>query len=357
MFEGKKDAFGLDISDFSLKLAKLEKAADCLRLASFGSFEIPEGVVVGGEVQQEEKLSKIIREAVSKPQGKKLAVKHAILSLPEEKSFLDILQIPFLKEEETLEAVRFEAANRIPVALEDVYFDFEKIPSLIEKPEHQEVLIAATPKKIVDSYLIAVKKAGLQPQAAEIECLAVARALIKKDTVQKPLLIIDFGETRTSFVIYAGRGLRFTSTIPVSSGGLTRLIAKALGKNIKEAEELKQRNGLEGEKQLFETMIPALTDLAEQIKTHLDYYKSHTPQNGFLRNGKTLEKILLCGGGANLKGLVNFLATELKVEVALGNPWINILKEPLKEVPELTFEKSLGYATALGLALRGIDKN
>lgn len=44
---------------------------------------------------------------------------------------------------------------------------------------------------------------------------------------------------------------------------------------------------------------------------------------------------------------------ELKVPVELGNPWINILPKPLKEVPELPYEKSLGYTTALGLALRG----
>ena len=36
----------------------------------------------------------------------------------------------------------------------------------------------------------------------------------------------------------------------------------------------------------------------------------------------------------------------------MGNPWVNILPEPLKEVPELSYEKSLSYTAALGLALR-----
>jgi len=38
----------------------------------------------------------------------------------------------------------------------------------------------------------------------------------------------------------------------------------------------------------------------------------------------------------------------------LANPWVNILPEGQRETPELLFEKSLGYTTALGLALRGI---
>ena len=73
-------------------------------------------------------------------------------------------------------------------------------------------------------------------------------------------------------------------------------------------------------------------------------------------DNKEVEKILLCGGGANLKGLANFLALELKSPVELGNPWINILPEPLKEIPELPYEKSLSYTSTLGLALRGIKE-
>ena len=102
-------------------------------------------------------------------------------------------------------------------------------------------------------------------------------------------------------------------------------------------------------------MIPLLTDLAEQVKIYLKYYHSHTSKDQILTNQKKLERILLCGGGANLKGLVGFLSLTLKVKIELGNPWMNILKETVEEVPELSFEKSLAYTSALGLALRDID--
>ncbi len=69
---------------------------------------------------------------------------------------------------------------------------------------------------------------------------------------------------------------------------------------------------------------------------------------------KGVQKIWLSGGGASLKGLAGFLSSEFKIPVELGNPWINILPEPLKEVPQLPFEESLKYTTALGLGLRGV---
>ena len=64
-----------------------------------------------------------------------------------------------------------------------------------------------------------------------------------------------------------------------------------------------------------------------------------------------MAEALLCGGRANLKGLPDLFSHELGIRVSVGNPWINILPEPLREIPELSFEDSLKYTTALGLSL------
>ena len=350
----KQKTFGLDISDFSLKIAKLEKVRGSLKLASFGSLVIPPGVIEGGEIKDKETLSEMIKKALKEVQGKKIKEKSVICSLPEEKSFLDMIQLPQIKKEELRETVRYEIENYIPLPASQVYFDCEIIEPVFNHSKYLEVLITATPKKIVDSYLEALKMGGLLPRVFEVECLAIARALVPGGRTSRPLLLIDFGETRTTFIIFSGKSLRFTSTIPVSSQKLTESISKTLKINSKKAEKLKRQQGLEGGKEVFEAMVPPLTDLVEQIKAHLEYYHSHIPKDQLRHNGKASEKILLCGGGSLLNGLVNFLASNLKVEVELGNPWVNILKPPLREVPELPFEESLGYTTALGLALRGL---
>lgn len=355
MFKLESQFFGLDISDLSLKIIKLKKDKKGLKLNSFGETRIPSGIIEGGEIKDIENLTKIIKKGLKQVKGKRIRTKYVISSLPEEKSFLDILQIPIIKEEEVENAVKFEAENYIPLKLDDVYFDFEKIQPISKQKKYQEILIAATPKHIVDPYFRALEQAGLKPIALEIESLAIVRSLIKKNISTGPLLIIDFGETRTSFIIFSGKSLRFTSTIPISSQVLTKNISKNLKISYEKAEELKKKEGLEGRKEISEAIIPPLTDLAEQIKTYLKYYRSHIPKGQILTDKRKLERILLCGGGANLKGLIGFLSSTLKVKVELGNPWINILKETVKEVPELSFEKSLAYTSALGLALRNYD--
>jgi type IV pilus assembly protein PilM len=358
----KPEAFGIDISDLSLKIAKLKKRGKFFDLVSFKEEKIEKGIIKEGEIKDEKKLSEIIKEAIKKVEGKKLDTMRVVASLPEEKSFCQVIKMPKLSEEDLKSAVVFEAEKYIPLPIEDVYLDCQVVPPISNLQKNLDVLISATPKKIVDSYLSSLKLAGLQPIAFEIESMAIARALIKDEFSPAPVLIIDLGATRTSFIIFYGRAIRFTCSIPISSIGFTEIISKSLKVSLKEAEELKRKYGLEEKVKLkvkdketiklkvrgriFEALIPPLVDLVDQIRRYLDFYESRT--------GKKIKKILLCGGGANLKGLVELLAIELKLPVELGNPWLNILEKPEKGSEKLFFEKSLAFTTALGLALRGI---
>ena len=368
----KPEAFGLDISDLSLKIIKLKKRGKFLTLASFLEEKIEPGIIKGGEIRDEKRLAEIIKEAIKKVREEKLKTNYVVASLPEEKAYLEVIQMPKVPEEDLKSAVIYEAENYIPLPIEDVYLDSQIVPPALNHLDHLDILIAALPKKTVDPYLSALKLAGLQPLVFEIESQAIARSLIKNEMATSPHLLIDLGATRTGFIIFSGKSLRFTSSIPVSSGNFTEIISKNLGVSFTEAEKLKIKYGLEEKTKLkfengkaslkkdrgkiFEALIPALVDLIQQIRRYLDYYQTHASHEHLPPNGKGVSKIFLCGGGANLKGLPDLLSLELKLPVELGNPWINILPEGKREAGELSFEESLKYTTALGLALRGIKE-
>jgi len=368
----KPESFGLDISDLSLKIIKLKKRGNFFTLSSYGKEEIEPGLIKGGEIKDEKKLAEILRESIKKVRGKKLKTNYVVASLPEEKAFLQVIQMPRLCQEDLKSAVIYEAENYIPTPIEEVYLDYQIVPPVYNHLDHFDILIAALPKKTIDPYLSSLKLAGLEPKVLEIESLAIAQALIKDGITTQPILLIDLGATRTSFIIFSGESLRFTTSIPVSSTSFSEIISKNLGVTLAEAERLKIKHGLEekikikigDEKtnlkkergEIFEALVPALIDLVQQIKKYLDYYQTHASHEHLPPDGKGVSKILLCGGGANLKGLPELLSLKLKIPVEIGNPWINILSEGKKEVAELSFEESLKYTTALGLALRGIKE-
>lgn len=361
----KTETFGLDISGLSLKIVKLRKTKRGLEVVSFGEEEIKPGTTKKGEIIKQDELVKDIVRAVGEAQKEKLKTKYVVASLPEEKAFFQVIKMPNVPKEDLRSAVIYEAENFIPMPIENVYLDFQVISPTKKHSEHIEVLVSAIPKDTVDSYVSLLKSADLEPQALEVESLAVSRALIKNGITDQPVLLIDFGATRTSLIIFSGNSLRFTSSISVSSQSFTEIISKNLGIDYAKAEQLKIKYGLEEKiklkikhektiikkerSKIFEALVPALVDLTQQIKTHLRYHKTH---DGKGEPSSDVSKILLCGGGSNLKGLPELLSQELKLPVELGNPWINILPEGKKEIPGITFEKSLGYTTALGLALR-----
>ena len=315
------DVFGIDVSDLSLKIIKLKKKSDFLALASFGETEIKPGIIERGEIKDENALSEIIKKALSKVKGEKIKTKYLAASLPEEGSFMQVIQMPFMSKEEMERAVYFEAENYIPMPIDSVYLDAQIVKPVSNHLDHIDVLIAALPKKTVDSYLSSFKKAGFTPLIFEIESQAIARALVSRENSPEPILLIDLGASRTSFIIFSGHSLRFTTTMPI-------IVSK---KN------------------------PNFNELAGQISKYLDYYQNHSGHEHLSSDGKMVKKIILCGGGANLKGLGGFISEKLALQVIAGNPWTNILPRPLLEVPELSYEESLRYTTALGLALRGVN--
>ena len=354
------ESFGLDFSDLSLKIVKLKKRGRFLSLASWEEIPIKPGLIEEGEIKDEKTLIEIIKAGLNKVKGEKMKCKNVVASLPEKKAFFQIIQMPKMEKKELETAVPFEAENYIPLSINDVYLDFQVISG---SSDRLNILIAAIPREVVDSYLSCLKKSGLIVQALEVESKSITRALIKNKISSSPILIIDFGGSITSFIFFSGYSLRFTSSISISSQGITEAIARALKIDLIKAEELKIKYGLKMKseeaienKEILESIKPILINLAEQAKKHIKYYQNHINYTEHLSKDGKIEKIVLCGRGSNLKGLTDFLSFELKVPVELGNPWINILSDPLKEVPGMPYEESLGYTTALGLALRGIQK-
>jgi len=371
----KPVAFGLDISDSSIKVAKLKKGGKNFDLACFGEQLLPEGVIVGGEIKDEKILADFIKKALANTKGEKLKTKEVVVSLPDEKTFLRVIQLPKMAPEELAKAIFFEAENHIPIPLKDSYFDFKVVDPIIDSLDHSDVLLVATPKDVVDSYSRAIKLAGLSPRIFEIESLSVSRALIKNMITVNPVLLIDFGSIRTVLVIFAGRSIRFTSLLSFSSRQLTKDLAAGLKVSLDQARKIKMNHGLEPkikvqlqektgdfklEKEItendriLEILDSSLSPLVLEIKEFLNFYYSHRSHEHLLPTRNEIKKILISGGGANLKDLDHYLTKKLGISTIIGNPWTNILPEPEICVPEEYLRKSLGYSETLGLALRGI---
>lgn len=354
----KYDAFGLDINDSSVKIAKLEKKHGSFYLSSFGKTDLKPGVVEAGVIKNEKLLSEAIKRTYDNVKGKKIKSKYAVMSLPEEGSFMQVIQMPKMKREELKTAIIFEAENYIPLPIDQVCLDFQAITPIKNNLDHMDVLVVATPKQTVVSYVSCIKSAGLIPLSAEVESQSIIRALIKNETDENPLVVIDIGKNNIDLIIFSGQAIRFTYSIQISQNQLTSALADNLNVSAAEAEKVKTKYGLDdfddkaslGAKKIFQIMSPILDEFVAEIKKNVNFYQEHATHEHLPASGK-IKKIILCGGGANLKKLPEFLAKKTGVFTEIGDPCLNLnlRKNKSQKIDVLPF------TTAIGLALGAVN--
>lgn len=351
IFNKAASVFGLDLSDLSVKLIKLESDGYEDSVFSYGSVQLPVGAISDGEIKKKDQVVSAIKKLVEISGPHKIKTKKVICSLPETKAFLRIITIPKMEEDEIGEAVKWEMEANIPLPLEQVYYDWQMVTEALT-PEKNKInlLVVAVSKATVDEAIEVVEMAGLEVVGLEIESIAQNRSLLSKADYGKTVLIVDIGDRRTSFSITKEGVPCFTSSVPLSGQTLSDVISKGMGISFEEAEKIKFNNGIGSEFKndaLFKLVQPVLENFSQEIERSIDFYLSG------LGYSKNIDKIIICGGGANTKGIVPYFSKRMERETELGNPWSNVNFG--KKLPIIDKGQSVQYSTAIGLALKALQ--
>ena len=360
-----KEIYGLEITDTHVRAMRLARRHGGLSASAAGCLALEKGIVENGEIKNETDLAAAVKELAAQSAAKKKGKRYAVVSLPENKAFLQVIQMPRLNDDELRAAVVFESENHIPLPLEKVYLDFEVVPSKIFSQHRCEVAVAALPKDIVDSRVRVCDAAGWLPIAMELESQSAARSARAGRDFELPAVIIKIGDAQSSIIFCARNSIRAVFSTPVSNNYFLEKIALALGVDAERAEILKADWGIdnfqrfgsspnadeEEKKRIFEVLVPGLVDFAQQIRKYIHYYQTHEK---FGAGEESFEKILICGIGSNLKGLDEFLSLKLGVAAERLILPIEVDFRRFKNIGFLE-NGAHGYAVAAGLALRALE--
>ena len=335
-------AVGIDISDRSIKYARLVPIGDGYKLGDFGSVPLAPGIVEGGRI-----IAPDLLEAALGDLRRKHNISFVRAALPEEQMYYFRATFPAGPREVLRDTIELSLEEHVPLSGPDAVFDFEVVS---QNGADVEVAVTAAPRSVVESYTDTFSAAGLTLLSLELEAEALARTVITSgDKVAH--LIVDFGETRTGIAISYEGEIFFTSTIAIGGRMLTETLAKNFNIPMEEAEKMKQEFGLvrnTPRQDLFSLLLNNVAVLRDEINKHFIYWHTHPDENGNAR--PTIEEIILVGGGSNLSGLPDYLSASLRVKTSVANIWTNV-SLPSGGVPELSRGESVGYATAVGLSL------
>ncbi|MFA6304676.1 MAG: type IV pilus assembly protein PilM [Patescibacteria group bacterium] len=336
-----QNSFGLDISERAWRLVQLKKNGRQISIAAFGEIAVPVGVLKNGKFSDQDQAIKLFKTLLENLTGGHLNTHYVSVSLPETETFIKIINITYPKNKNILEEVINEAKNHIPYPLEKTYLDWQFVDE-----NKTKAVIGVCPKEIVDNFQTTLSSAGLMPIVLEIEATSIARAIFPSDFLSaEPIMVIDLGFSRTGLFVYEKNCVGSSLSLNFSSDLLTKSIMTTLNLSAPEAEEAKRKIGLDptlAKGGIKQVLLEPIKKLAVSIREAKYFYNEH------LDHQEPINKVLLTGGGSNLKQLPEVLSelTQIKVEVA--NPLVNLSMGSLN-FPE---NKIQSFNTAIGLALR-----
>lgn len=337
-------SLGLDISDRKLRLVALSKRKDKATVVAASEVDLPAGIISDGEIIQADQVKDYLQKLLHDVRPKKRIPKEVVACLPERKSFIKVITIS--DDEINKDSIYRELKNHLPYALDEVYFDWQKL-------DGNKVLVGASFKTIVDSYLSVLSTVNLIGVALEIESVAIVRALLPSTLASAaPIIVIDIGRSRSTFILYDKNTIYFTSSTNKFCGSvLASSIQEKLKISPKEANALMQKVGYDQKNWSGKIEIALLTPLDELIdiiNQISNFYCRH------YQNTYPVGKILITGGGAKTPNLARAISTKANIACQVVVPKVQVNNKASKYVNDQTI---YSYATAIGLALRAMDQD
>jgi type IV pilus assembly protein PilM len=351
----KKESIAIDIGTFSIKIVQLKKSGNSYTLAKWGVVPLSD---INKDVSPVERKNVILSRLSDYLQREHILTKNVISSISGNQVIVRHVQFPKMPYEELAKNIFTHAEPFIPFDLNEVDLSFYIIDSSLEGPQAKmETVLVAAKKEFTQWKLDIFNTLNLRPVVIDIDAFAICNAYemnLDKETLET-VLIANIGTNTTNIAIIANRVSRVVRDVFVAGNSFTKAVMRALSCDLKVAEEAKLNNIViatqeekdkltaDGQKDAI-AVSSALTQTAKELLIELqksiDFYISQKPEN-------TINRVLITGGGANLKNLASYLSQQLKIPVEIFNPLKKVNGAhlvPEQVIPELS--------VAVGLALR-----
>ncbi|HEX4376357.1 MAG TPA: pilus assembly protein PilM [Steroidobacteraceae bacterium] len=342
---------GLDITTSSVKLIELAMAGGQYRVESYAAEPTPANAINEKTIVDPEAVGEAIRRAVKRSGAK---ATEAAIAISGDAAITKVIQMPRgLRDSDMEGQVELQADQYIPFPMDEVSYDFEVMGKSDKDPESVDVLLVASRTENVEQRRAAVSAAGLTTRIVDVEAFALENAC-RLMTHQMPdggidhsVAVVDFGASNTTFSVL--RNLKVVYTRDFAFGGqqLTEEIMRTYGLSLEEAGRAKKEGGLPGNYQA-EVLDPFIDDMTQQISRSLQFY---------LASGSGREqpdRILICGGCANIPGVADVVQSRVGITAERGDP-LGQMKLSSRARAQAVQRDGTALLTACGLALRSFD--
>ncbi|HUJ79691.1 MAG TPA: type IV pilus assembly protein PilM [Nitrospiria bacterium] len=309
---------GLDVGHGSIKAVSLSgRHHSSVLFAGLVELAPPETVMVGPRISSG--LASLSEEY-------RLARQPAAVSFTERALFITSLTMPAIPDDELTEALRWEAKKHFSCAIDELVVDY----LVIGRDGHAdgamvEVVLVAGERAALMTDVEPLKQAGLNIVAIDANPLAWVASIHNRspELLEGNVALIDMGAGKVEVNFVRNGALRMTRRVTGGGQDITDALARELDLPAASAEQLKRQIGLENPGQALEqaradrfseVVKREVNRLILEIQRSIEFYRVEHRQSA-------LQRLLLGGGTALLRGLGGYMAGYFEAPIELDDPF------------------------------------
>jgi type IV pilus assembly protein PilM len=240
------------------------------------------------------------------------------------------VEMPVMTRDELMSALQFQAADLIPIPIDDAVLDFAILgttaPTEAGSEPTMQVLLVAAYEATVTKLVSAIEAGGLDVGAVDLIPLALTRALaspvaamaaaqgggVALDEAPGAEGIVSFGGGVTAIAVHENGVPQFVRVLGSGGRELTDAIATDLGVSAENAEALKRALANPAADEMVSrartSIDRPLSVLLDEVRSSIDYYRNQP-------GSASLRRVVVTGGSAQLPGLPERLSALVGVPV------------------------------------------
>lgn len=325
---GKRGALAIDFGTTKIRALELDRSGSRLTVNYYSELETP-------------LLPAADREGFFRTEGKGffrgIPTRNAYVSMPGRGILIRTLSVPNVPAKKLKDILKYEVQQQIPFPIEVVTWAYQV---LSQTPQNFSVLLAAAKKDLLNDFFSKLAPYGLDTEFVDTDFFALYNAFHRSPRFRPDgcQAVIELGAVSANLIIMQGDKILMRS-LTTSGDTITQAIAEAESISFEDAELKKQSEGIRAA-----SAQPTIDALHTEIQNSIDYWR-------FTQKGPEVEELFICGRGAMLAGLREFIEEKSRIPTALFDPLEDIGTNA--RFASLR-EHSIEYAVLVGLALRGV---
>lgn len=317
--KGKSEELvGLDVSATGLAAARVSDGR--VRTASITGLD--PGMLTDGEVTDPAGLGAALAEFFA-ANGMPKKVRMGVAS---PRVVIRTIELPLISDRKQLDAaVRFQAAEHIPMPLDEAVIDHQVVGTVdAGDTKKLQVLLVAASRGLVDTLVETARKAGIKLQGIDLSAFALIRVMYPGSiAASETLAYVHFGDM-VNVTLAQGQVCKFTRATPNGYEAMLARLCERVNLTREHAQMWADYVGLAaplqslpGEPDIIQATREELAATVEQLSTDvaaaIDF---HTAQESTAQ----VTRILVSGPGAGIPGLAESIGARTGLAVDVPAP-------------------------------------